>query len=263
MILTIGSRGPAVGQLQRALGIKDDEKFGPITQEAVKAYQRSKSLRDDGKAGPITLASLGIAPLDPLAALNGLKKGTKEWYAEAYKVQGIDPGLESAVARDANTVFAGFPRYAPITAATGVPEWFIGCTHFKEASCDFRAVLHNGEKIVGTNKKTTIVPIGRGPFKTFEEAAIDALKHDGVHLNKDWSIGNALRLAERYNGTGYLRYHADENSPYLWARSTINDGNGKYVRDGVWDPNAPTNKTTGFAVLMKQLELTGRIKLAQ
>ena len=268
MILTLGSRGPAVLTLQNALKARShdagasDGIFGKKTEAAVKSFQAAAGLAVDGKAGPKTLGAMGISPLEPESDLSKLKKGDADWYREAYRVCGFDPGMEDEVERDADLVFRGFARYSAITAATGVPEWYIGCTHFKEASCDFRAILHNGQRIVGTGQKSTIVPIGVGPFATFEEAAIHALRHDGLDKNKDWSVGNALRLAERYNGTGYLRYHPEENSPYLWARTTLNDGFGKYVRDGVWDANAPTNKTTGFAAIMKSLELRGKLTIS-
>jgi len=43
------------------------------------------------------------------------------------------------------------------------------------------------------------VPAGRGPFASWEEAAIDALVDCAPHLarNKDWSIGGALTELEQ------------------------------------------------------------------
>ncbi len=60
-VLEVGSRGPAVTALQRALGIPADGVFGPQTKRAVKRYQRRKGLEVDGIAGPATLAALGVA----------------------------------------------------------------------------------------------------------------------------------------------------------------------------------------------------------
>ena len=53
-----GSRGAMVAQIQRALHLKDDGIFGPLTTEAVKDFQSAHSLTVDGIVGPATLALL-------------------------------------------------------------------------------------------------------------------------------------------------------------------------------------------------------------
>jgi peptidoglycan hydrolase-like protein with peptidoglycan-binding domain len=57
--LKVGSKGVDVAYLQRALGIKPDGIFGPITDRKVKEFQRSQGLKVDGIVGPITWARLG------------------------------------------------------------------------------------------------------------------------------------------------------------------------------------------------------------
>lgn len=57
-ILRKGSRGPAVGKLQKALGINDDGIFGIGTAAALKNFQRANGLKPDGIAGPATYAKL-------------------------------------------------------------------------------------------------------------------------------------------------------------------------------------------------------------
>lgn len=49
-----GSKGKDVGRIQRAVGVKADEVFGPATESAVKAYQKRKGLSADGIVGPST-----------------------------------------------------------------------------------------------------------------------------------------------------------------------------------------------------------------
>lgn len=62
-VLKYGSKGNDVVQLQEILnkfgyGLATDGKFGPKTQEAVKAYQAEHGLIVDGKVGPKTWAEL-------------------------------------------------------------------------------------------------------------------------------------------------------------------------------------------------------------
>lgn len=188
------------------------------------------------------------------------KKGTADWYRHAYATMEFDPGFENRVKYVGEKVWRNEQRYRYVATQFGIMPWyFVGGIHAMEAACDFDAVLHNGERILDTGLQTSLVPMGRGPFETWEQAAYDALHMKGFHHVKEWGIGNMLRLAELYNGAGYLRYHPDENSPYLWACTTLNDGYGKYVRDGKWDANAPTNGQVGFAAIVKHLEKSGII----
>lgn len=130
----------------------------------------------------------------------------------------------------------------------------IGVIHYRESSNDFRGVLHNGQKIIGTGKKTTLVPKGRGPFSTWEEAAIDALAncHPYLAKNKDWSIGTTLDKLEAYNGLGYRNKGLP--SPYLWA-GTDQYTKGKYVADGKFDPNHVDQQLGVAPILMKIREM--------
>lgn len=59
-MLEIGSRGSAVVDLQRRLGITADGIFGPQTRGAVEAFQRAHGLEVDGIVGPITGAALHV-----------------------------------------------------------------------------------------------------------------------------------------------------------------------------------------------------------
>ena len=142
-------------------------------------------------------------------------------------------------------------RYEAVSAATGVPWDVIGAIHYRESSGSFAGVLHNGQKIIGTGKKTTIVPKGRGPFNTWEEAAVDALMNCSPYAgkNRDWSIAGTLDLLERYNGLGYRKMGLP--SPYLWA-GTDQYVKGKYVADGKFDPDH-IDKQLGVAALLKKL----------
>lgn len=129
------------------------------------------------------------------------------------------------------------PRYEAVSKALkekgyDIPWEFIAVAHQRESNANFDTYLGNGQPL---NKKTTIVPKGRGPFSSWEEGAIDALLNAPPYAakNKDWTIGGTLTKLEEYNGLGYAA--KDLPSPYLWA-GTDQYTKGKYVRDGVYDP---------------------------
>src|SRR5271165_1428762 len=74
-ILQLGSRGPAVTDLQDKLrdqgfdpGLSDGS-FGPGTLAAVRAFQKNKGLSDDGVVGPDTASALGLVVPPPVVSL--------------------------------------------------------------------------------------------------------------------------------------------------------------------------------------------------
>ena len=198
-------------------------------------------------------------------------EGTEPWYRRMFNACLIDPGKESMVANAMAKIEAGIPRYFEVAKRLSAKDpdnfcFILGVVHWKEASCDFRGVLHNGEKIIGTGKKTSIVPKGRGPFNSWEDAAVDAISGESSRwktlLYGSTDIGDILYALERYNGTGYIKGAGkSENSPYLWACSNINDDKGKYVSDGKFDPNASTQETPGAALLLKEFFKAGKFKV--
>src|SRR3972149_2672104 len=125
-------------------------------------------------------------------------------------------------------------RYQKVEAETGVPWYFVAVTHQRESSQRWDRSLAQGDP---WNKVSTHVPKGRGPFVSWEAAAIDALVNCAPYAakNKDWSVGGLLTLLERYNGIGY--FSRGIPSPYIWS-GTDQYQRGKYVADGKFDANA-------------------------
>ena len=158
---------------------------------------------------------------------------TRTGYAKLWDSIKIKSTDAANAARFAKKILAGETNYREVQDTTGVPWYFIGALHMRESSCNFDGVLHNGEKIVGTRKKTRLVPAGRGPFPTWEDAAVDALqlKHLDRYSDK-WCPALMGYAAETYNGLGYVGHKT--NSPYVWAGSN-HEQTGKYVADHVWD----------------------------
>lgn len=131
--------------------------------------------------------------------------------------------------------------YEDISASCGVPWFVLGLLHLREAGPQdvgrWLCCLHNGEKIIGTGRKTAIVPKGVGPFTTFKAAALDAVRREG--LDKiDWAKDGVAYVAfasETFNGFGYRNHGIP--SPYLWGGSSV-QRSGKYVSDGVFSATA-------------------------
>lgn len=135
--------------------------------------------------------------------------------------------------------------YQQIEKTTGVPWVFIAASHYRESSQDFSTNLAQGDP---WNQVSTHVPKGRGPFKSFVEAAVDALVNCSPYAarNKDWSLPALLTYLEEYNGLGYANHGIP--SPYLWSGTNIYS-KGKYVADGRFDPNV-VDKQLGCAGLI-------------
>lgn len=139
-------------------------------------------------------------------------------------------------------------HYKAVEAKTGVPWWFIAVVHYRESSQNFAKSLAQGDP---WNQVSTHVPKGRGPFKSWEEAAVDALTKCSPYAarNKDWSIGGALTMLEKYNGLGY--YRKGLPSPYIWA-GTDQYSKGKYVADGVFSAST-VDTQLGVAGLLDRM----------
>jgi lysozyme family protein len=140
-------------------------------------------------------------------------------------------------------------QYVSVSGKTKVPWGIIAVIHEREASQSWKANLAQGDP---WNKISIHVPKGRGPFASWEDAAIDALVNCAPKAAawNDWSIGGALTLLEEYNGLGYAAM--GKPSPYIWA-GTDQYKKGKYVADGHYDPNAVDHQL-GCAALFAQMK---------
>jgi lysozyme family protein len=145
-------------------------------------------------------------------------------------------------------------QYQAVEAKTGVPWFIIAVIHERESSQNWTASLAQGDP---WNKVSTHVPAGRGPFHSWQEAAIDALVNCAPYAarNRDWSVGGALTELEAYNGFGYAG--RGKPSPYIWA-GTNQYVKGKYIRDGVYDPEKVDEQLgcAGLLLGMMQLDRT-------
>lgn len=166
----------------------------------------------------------------------------------------VDSNLVATIDKVAKRLTAPSAKtqYQSVSAKTGVPWGIIAVIHEREASQSFKASIAQGDP---WNKVSIHVPKGRGPFASWEEAAIDALKNCAPRaaLWKDWTFGGAMTILEEYNGLGYAARGLP--SPYVWA-STDQYKKGKFISDGHFDPNVVDHQL-GCAALfarMKQLD---------
>lgn len=144
-------------------------------------------------------------------------------------------------------------RYQAVATKTGVPWFVIAVIHEREASQRWDTQLGQGDPL---DRVSVHVPAGRGPFKTWEDGAYDALVNCGPYAARwvDWSTGGTLTLLEKYNGLGYA--NRGRPSPYIWS-GTDQYVSGKYVRDGVYDPTC-VDPQPGCAALIKSMMVLDR-----
>jgi lysozyme family protein len=176
-----------------------------------------------------------------------LKKDNSARWQKVKITQALIPSLDKV----ANRLVAATAkaRYQDVSKTTKVPWAVIAVIHEREASQSWKGNLAQGDP---WNKVSIHVPKGRGPFNSWEDAAVDALTNCAPKAAnwKDWSIGGALTLLEEYNGLGYAA--RGKPSPYIWA-STDQYVKGKFVADGHYDPNAVDHQL-GCAALLARMK---------
>lgn len=166
-------------------------------------------------------------------------------YASVWRALSVPAATEAIAAAVARRLLAHRDAYAAVEAATGVPLAVVAAIHEREADGNFHTYLGNGDPFA---YPTTHVPAGRGPFATWQDGAIDALRLDALdRAPKPWTIERAAFELETFNGFGYRKWGV--RSPYLWAGSNAYAA-GKFTRDGHFDP-AAVDAQLGAMVLLR------------
>lgn len=155
----------------------------------------------------------------------------------------------------AKSLTAAKSIYIEVERYTSVPWFVIAVIHEREADQRWDANLSQGDP---WNAVSVHKPIGRGPFNSWFEAAVDALIDCSPHAakNDDWTIGGTLTLLEEYNGLGYAGKELP--SPYIWS-GTNQYIKGKYVRDGIYDPEKVDEQLGCAGLLMAMMKLDASI----
>lgn len=160
-------------------------------------------------------------------------------YASLWRRMAIDEKRRATFQTVAQRLFTRRADYAAASHVTGVPVAVIAVIHERESNGNFRTHLHNGDPLTA---RTVHVPAGRPEHGTppfdWTDSAIDALQLQNMDVlvasGGAWTVERALYDLERYNGFGYR--NKGIRSPYLWG-GTNQQQPGKYVRDGVFDPD--------------------------
>lgn len=156
-----------------------------------------------------------------------------------------------AATKQARQIIAHKDRYQTVERETTVPWFVVGCLHMRESNANFNTYLGNGQPL---NRKTTIVPKGRGPFPDFETGAKDALHIDRLDEVTSWTASRVAYSMECFNGFGYRSPSRNIPSPYLWGGTSVQKP-GKFVRDGVYDASVMDPQIGGMAVLKQIMAL--------
>jgi lysozyme family protein len=179
-------------------------------------------------------------------------------YEKLFNAVQIDAGHKGEVEWYRKKVVSGRTDYESVVALTTVPWWFVGIVHGLECSFNFSTHLHNGDPLAA---QTIHVPAGLpkvwNPPTDWVSSAQDAIVHQKLTTQNDWSLPRSLYRLEGYNGYGY--YAKGINSPYLWSFSNLYTS-GKFVADHRYDP-AAISKQCGGAVLLKALIQAGNVTI--
>lgn len=156
----------------------------------------------------------------------------------------------------AKRVLANITRYKAAVAGTTIPAAFIGALDLRESNCNPNLGLGQGDP---WNQVSRHVPAGFGPFPSWSAAARFYIHYDHLDNNtQPWSIEYECWKGEAWNGFG-PRAHGKATG-YLWSGTNIYTG-GKYVADGVWDPNTSDIQLGIIPVILRLGQLDASLAL--
>ena len=172
----------------------------------------------------------------------------REEIARNWAAMKVLPQFMPALDRIALRLVADKARYLSLEKRTTVPALVTMVIAERESGADPRKSLAPSDR---WDRVSVHVPKGRGPFKSWEDAAVDALRIGGLDKNRrdNWTIERALYQLEKYNGFGYRRYGLP--SAYIWASTTIYQG-GKFIADGKFSRSVRDTQL-GVAALMTRI----------
>jgi len=174
----------------------------------------------------------------------------RDEYQNLFDTCQVRPERNGIVDQLAGSLIQNKPRYQGLETLTDVPWYIIAVIHNMEASQKFNGHLHNGDPLTA---RTVHVPKNRPPFGNppfkFEDSGVDALTFEKLDRVEDWTLPGSLFRLESFNGFGSRARGI--HTPYLWSFSN-HYTKGKFVKDGVFDPNA-VSQQCGAALLLRRM----------
>ena len=177
MILKIGSKGPDVERLQKALGIQADGNFGPGTEQSLKQWQEKHGLAVDGIAGPATLERLGVSSSFPPSA----SAPSVNIPASSFKLEKLKGHIPDAVIAQIPDTAAKFGITVLNTPGT--------------IDADYRGEI----KVILINHGTNDFVIERGT----RIAQMIVAKYEHVILEEVQSLDDTARGTKGFGSTGH------------------------------------------------------------
>jgi len=173
----------------------------------------------------------------------------KPEYDQLLKTMSLRPETADEAMEAAKLVIKNSARYKEVSRRTGVPWQLIGVLDLRESTCNPTKALGQGDP---WNKVSVNVPSGKGPFKSYEDAAVFYIGYD--HLAdgvKFWDMSLVCWKAEKWNGFGYRNHGVF--TPYLWAM-TNHQQPGRYAGDGNWQAGE-WDKQPGIIAVLYQMNV--------
>ncbi len=171
----------------------------------------------------------------------------KDEYARLWSTMLVKQDRAPTLDYIARRLIAGKARYQTVSAKTSVPWFVIALIHQMECGQDWTANIAQGDP---WNRRSVHEPKGRGPFNSWEDAAVDALAIDGTDQVKAWGIERLCYELEKYNGFGSRARGI--HTPYLWSYSN-HYTRGKYIADHIWDGNAVSGQAGAMPILSRMM----------
>ncbi|CCE07435.1 hypothetical protein BRAS3843_2120002 [Bradyrhizobium sp. STM 3843] len=174
----------------------------------------------------------------------------------------IRPECEHLLEISCDRLLHDKPVYQLIFEGTGVPVAALMALAEREMSGNLHCYLGNGQRLT---RRTTIVPIGRGPFPDTEDGfvagALDALHLDGLDqvakAPGGWSLPRFAYESEAWNGWGNRLHHIP--SSYVFGGTTVQKP-GKFIRDHAFSSTTMDPQLGTIAIVEKLFELDPSLK---
>ncbi len=169
------------------------------------------------------------------------------------KINAIDPKYNDLIKQFKEAYEKNKSRYMRLAKQMGIPPEMLAVIHYRENSSDylqggFNVYLHNGQTL---GQITTKAPKNK-LYYDFDTAALNAIAEKAQTISDlgmtydTRDITAMLCFLETYNGLGY--YYKNRVNPYLYSGTNVYIS-GKYVADGVYDPNAVDEQAGAYILL--------------